>query len=157
GGAVLEYTAGGASVQEWVTVSERRDSPVVRDVRAATGTAIESGRWVVERQFTVGPSPRPLWLVLGFAARGTAASGCGEGSGQPVVETLTPPGAKAGELSRMPAPLGIRLPAHETPIRVCAAFAGGGSAPAAAVRAIPTEKPLPRWHQDVTTRITRST
>src|SRR5688572_1800817 len=46
-GVVLEYTAGGADVREYVSVSDR------------------NGQWTLVRHFSVGPSSRPLWLMLG--------------------------------------------------------------------------------------------
>ncbi len=52
-GAVLEYTAGGANVREWMTSS------------------MTAGRPVVERHIEVGPTTQALWLVLG--ARGDTA------------------------------------------------------------------------------------
>src|SRR6185503_15809215 len=47
GGVILEYTAGGAKVREWMTVSEQNGQPVV------------------ERQIEVGASSKPLRFVLG--------------------------------------------------------------------------------------------
>ena len=48
GGAVLEYTAGTATIREWITLSDH------------------GGQIAIERQFHVGPSADELWLVLGF-------------------------------------------------------------------------------------------
>ena len=49
GGVVLEYTAGGAEIQEWLTLSDRK---------------------VPERHVRVGPSRETLWLLLGIKTQG---------------------------------------------------------------------------------------
>ncbi|WP_414663003.1 DUF6797 domain-containing protein [Horticoccus sp. 23ND18S-11] len=50
GGVVFEYTAGGAKIREWTTLSEHGGQPVI------------------ERHITVGPTPQALRLVLGAKA-----------------------------------------------------------------------------------------
>ena len=74
GGVVLEYTAGGAEVREWLTLSERK---------------------VPERHVRVGPSQETLWLLLGIKTEdaaislGCATGGTGAGAGAaPVLETF---------------------------------------------------------------------
>lgn len=60
-GVVLEYTAGGAAVREWMTVAEHGDIPTL------------------ERHFQVAPSAATLWLVLGIAGKDATVSVGGEG------------------------------------------------------------------------------
>ena len=128
-GVVLEYTAGGATVREWMTASER------------------DGRAVVERHFEVGPSAAPLWLVLGSHAPGMSASVKGAAGFEPTLEAVSAPAAPVQT---------VRVPAHSAPVRFCAAVGEGASAPGCAPRAIPSDPAAPRWPQEVTTRITRS-
>ncbi|MDO8541984.1 MAG: hypothetical protein Q7S40_16220 [Opitutaceae bacterium] len=56
GGVVFEYTAGGARVREWITLSEGAGEPVI------------------ERQIEVGTSTKPLLLALGVKASGASLS-----------------------------------------------------------------------------------
>lgn len=133
GGVVLEYTAGGAEVQEWLTLSERK---------------------VPERHVRVGPSRETLWLLLGIKTKDAAISlGCvtgatgGIGAGAaPVLETL--PGETWA----------VRVPPHDAPVQFCAALSERGPAAASAStgRAMPTALPAPRWPQEITSRITSS-
>ncbi|MFA6545198.1 MAG: cytochrome c [Limisphaerales bacterium] len=60
-GVVLEYTAGGANVSEWMTLSVAGSQPVV------------------ERHFRVEPSAKPLLLILGTKAAGGVSLGVPKG------------------------------------------------------------------------------
>ncbi|MBL9187309.1 MAG: hypothetical protein JNK23_07525 [Opitutaceae bacterium] len=58
-GVVLEYSAGGAAIRDWFTVSEQNGQPVI------------------ERHLEVGAAREPLRLVLGRKAPGTAITMAG--------------------------------------------------------------------------------
>jgi len=142
GGAVLEYTAGGADVREWMTVSEHNSEPVV------------------ERHFHVAPSTEPMWLVLGFKAKDAAISLSHGAGASLVLETLSVANhaGPAGEKSAEPAPVwAVRVPPHKEPVEFCAALKDSGTAPTVTPRAIPTDAPARRWPQEVTTKVTPST
>lgn len=132
GGAVLEYTAGGAAVREWITASDH------------------GGRLVVERHFQIGPSSRPLWLVLGFKANGADISLSGGAGARLEAVPVAGSGTSAAQ------PWAVRIPGHERSIRLCAAIADGGAAPIVEPRAIPVDAPAARWPQEATSRITPS-
>jgi glucose/arabinose dehydrogenase len=138
GGAVLEYTAGRASIREWMTLS-----------------AHES-RLAIERHFHVGPSTDPLWLVLGVKTKQTVIA-LTPGT-RAVLDTLPFP-ARAGQADSS-ADSGqvwaVRVPPHDAPIEFGAAFTDGGTLSAVTPRAIPSGPPAPRWPQEVVTRGTRS-
>jgi mono/diheme cytochrome c family protein len=145
GGAVLEYTAGGGDVREWVTLSEHNGQPVV------------------ERHFHVAPSTKPLWLVLGFTAKDTAIS-LGSAAGvSPVLESLSI-GTRAEtsvQPGRLSAPVStpvwvVRLPPHNDPVAFCVAVADGSAPPTIAPRPIPADVPAARWPQEVTSKVVRS-
>lgn len=132
-GVVLEYTAGGADVREWMTVSEH------------------GGQSVVERHVYVGPSSQPLWLVLGFKAAGADISLSGGAGARLEPLSVGSPAETSGHL------WAVRVPAHKDPVQLCAALTDGGPAPTVAPRAIPADPPAARWPQEVTSRITLST
>jgi hypothetical protein len=137
GGAVLEYTAGGAEVREWITRAEH-ESPST-----------------LVRQFHVGPSHEPLWLVLGFKADDTAIVLGGWPDAYVVTERL--PIANAGQTSASSEPVwAVRVPAHKDPVEFCAVLTSGGVAPALVPRAVPATAAR-RWPQEVTSKVTRST
>ncbi|MPY89800.1 MAG: c-type cytochrome [Luteitalea sp.] len=138
GGVVLEYTAGGADVREWMTRSEGNG---------------------VERHFRIGRSTKPLWLVLGFKAKDVAISLSRVPGVSPVLETVSVAGrASARESSTEPGPVwAVRVPPHDEPIQFGAAFTDCRTAPTVSPRTIPTETSTPRWPQEATTKITRST
>jgi mono/diheme cytochrome c family protein/glucose/arabinose dehydrogenase len=123
GGAVLEYTAGGALVHEWMTLSEHAGQPVI------------------ERHFRLEPSSQPRLLAIGHKSHGAAVSLGGRGV----------------ELADQNGVWTVRVPAHREAISFAVAMASGGTAPAVAPRAIPTEIAAPRWPQEVTTTVKRST
>jgi glucose/arabinose dehydrogenase/mono/diheme cytochrome c family protein len=126
GGAVLEYTAGGADVREWMTASDR------------------SGQLVVERHVEVGPSAKPLWIVLGVKTGTTAVA---IGAGGPARLTLEAvPGASAAT----PDLWAVQIPAHDERLAFSATFAESGATPAAPAPTIPQGAPARRWPQEVT-------
>lgn len=129
GGAVLEYTAGGASVREWITATEQDARPVI------------------ERHFQIGPARDPMWLALGLKTAGTVVTVAAAADAKPTLETI--PVAGGAEL------WALLIGAHAGPVTVSVAF-GDGSVPAAVTRAIPEDAPAPRWPQEIRTRVTRS-
>ena len=137
GGAVLEYTAGGAEVREWITRAE------------------QSSPSTLVRQFHVGPSNEPLWLVLGFKASDTEISLSGWPGAQVVTERLSGPNVNPGSAPSDPVWV-VQVPAHKDPVEFCAAFARGGAAQAIAARAMPTDQPARKWPQEATSTVTRS-
>ena len=132
-GVVLEYTAGGAAIEEWMTMGEGHAR---------------------ERHFRIGPSTEPLTLVAGTAAEGTrvqlcpgsAAVGLTEEAGAP------PPDAAA----RRPRTWVARVAPRGAEIRFCLAFTAADRASAPALRPVPTAPPPPRWPADVTTAVALS-
>jgi cytochrome c2 len=155
GGVVLEYTAGGAEVQEWLTLSERK---------------------VPERHVRVGPSRETLWLLLGIKTKDAAiALGCTTGATgaagatgagvAPVLETIpfanqvnkgTTADGSVAQPAQAPEMWVVRVPPHDAPVQFCAALSERGPAPAPTARAIPTTLPAPRWPREVTSLIARS-
>ena len=130
-GVVLEYTAGGVNVRERLT--------------ASGGTA----GWALLRQFRIDPSPRELSVVLGFKS-------------SDVVVSLTglPPAALASANGNK-TPLAdsvwvVRVPSHQEPIEFVVAFTNGAE-PVSNPPRIAAEARGPRWPQEVTTTISRST
>ncbi|HUR59915.1 MAG TPA: DUF6797 domain-containing protein [Opitutaceae bacterium] len=126
-GAVLEYTASGAKVREWMTATDH------------------SGQPVIERHFEVGPSTTPLRLVLGTKAADTTVS---------LGLSSVSRGAELGEEKSI---WTVRVPAHTEPISFCIAATERGAAPTVAPRALPTEAATRRWPQEVTTSVKPST
>ena len=139
GGALLEYTAGGAAVREWIVAAEH------------------DGRPQVERQFTVAPSTVPLTVVLGAAIEGATVSLASSPGAAAVLETVAMPGpAGAKQPGEVPRPTWVvRVPPHGEPVTFAVGFAEGGGA-AVKVRAIPADPPVRRWPQEISTSITRS-
>jgi glucose/arabinose dehydrogenase/mono/diheme cytochrome c family protein len=135
GGAVLEYTAGGADVREWMTVSDHGGQPVL------------------ERHFHVGPSSQALWLVLGFKADAADISISGGPGARLDAVAIASPSETSDRSTSLWA---VHVPAHKEPLQLCAALTDGGAAPAVAPRPIPAELPAARWPQEVTSRITLS-
>lgn len=132
-GVVLEYTTNGVSVRERMTVSE-----------GSTG-------WSLVRQFQIEPSTAELSVVLGFATSDVAVSVTGLPAGTLASTT------HAGEKGPLANPFWVvRVPSHQEPIEFAAAFTKGAAAPGSPPR-IAVGAPGPRWPQDVTTTITRST
>lgn len=127
-GVILEYTAGGTVIREWMTVTDR------------------GGRPVLERHFEIAPASQAVWLILGFAAPDMSVGVCSVPGLEPRLETLD-----AAE--RLHA---VLVPAHAERIQFCAAIGRGAGPLDVAVRPLPSGPPAPRWTQEVTTRITRS-
>lgn len=126
-GAVLEYTAGGSRVREWVSVAE------------------QSGQAVVERHFRVEPARTPLLLALGFKTGETTIALGG----------LSVPGA--AELFEAQAVSAVRVPAHTAPVEFSVAFTVGATVPAVTARALPTAAPARRWPQQAVSKVAPST
>jgi len=128
-GAVLEYAVGGVDVREWMTGTAQKSLPVV------------------ERHFSVGPSNEPLILVLGVRAKEMA-----------VVVTPSEGDVAALETVRQTPDevLAVRVRPHAAPIAFTVAMGRKGTTLAIPPRAIPSERPAPRWPHEVTTRVRRS-
>jgi mono/diheme cytochrome c family protein len=145
-GAVLEYTAAGADVREWMTVFQ------------ADGRPAESS---IVRHFEVGPTRESLWLVVGHKSKEVEVS-LGTRTGVPIVLDAVP--APKQGLAARDAGQGARriwvvkvLP-HDTPINFSTAITYGASIPPTiAPHAIPTDAAAPRWPREITTKVTRST
>lgn len=129
-GVVLEYTAGGAEVSEHVRVTER------------------DGHWSMIRQFRVGPSPHPLWLMLG-----TYGSDLRVRVEPETLAIETHLGSSGGTSVAARA---VRVPAHREAFEFSLAFTAGAGPHAARLPAIPADLPARRWPGEVTTGITDS-
>ncbi len=128
-GVVLEYTAGGAEVREWTTVSERDDQTII------------------ERHIEVGASAKPLLLIVG--AKNNAAV-------EEVVASVTlctPHAQHTAEIVEDPAMWIVRVPEHREPARFCITLADSGKAPVVAPREIPRDAPARRWPQEATSKV----
>ncbi len=133
GGVVLEYTAGGADIREWTTVSETAGQPVI------------------ERHIEVGPSQKPLLLVAGTKNSGAV---------EEVVASIavsTPNGGHAAEIVDDPTLWVVRVPSHDKPVNFCVTIADAASAPKAVASAIPDGAPTRRWPQEVVSKVNFST
>ncbi|MGH9309545.1 MAG: c-type cytochrome, partial [Vicinamibacterales bacterium] len=136
-GVVLEYTAGGADVREWISGALAQDG---------------SGAAVVVRHFQVAPAAMPLWVALGASTTGTTLTLCGKDAASVALETVPSPDA-ARQVSL------VRVPSRDRPVEFCAAFSDaalGSSAITNTNIATPSSTPDVRWPQHVTTRITPS-
>ena len=142
-GVLLEYSAGGAAVREWMTLFEH-----------AGGRAGSS----VVRHVEMTRSSEQSWLVLGQKSADTEFSiGTRPGASSLVEIVAVPAGAAPGRpAATSPRVWLVRVPPHEQTIQFSIAITSGGRAPAIAPHAVPADVPAPRWPQDVTTRITRS-
>src|SRR5690606_33439512 len=127
GGAVLEYTAGGAKIREWTTVSEQNGQPVI------------------ERHVSVGAAARPMRLVLGRQTPGTAIS-----------LGLTP-GQRGAELVEAQGVWSVRIAPHAQPVALVVALSTGGTPVSVTPRPMPSSPAASRWSQEVTTTVSRST
>ncbi|MGH9374375.1 MAG: DUF6797 domain-containing protein, partial [Vicinamibacterales bacterium] len=147
-GVVLEYTAGGADVREWITVSGSD---------AGSGRSAASSGASIVRSFEVGPSTGLLWLILGFQAKDATVALC-DGAGVPVGLEALEVASNAGSAGGAdPASMWVaRVPPHREPLAFCAAFTDGRSAPSLTARTIPIKAPARRWPQDVRSKVTRS-
>jgi len=126
-GVVLEYEAGGAMVREHM-----------QEVRAGD-------RWVFARQFEVESTTRPLWLVLGTTTSDVSIKA--DGAGVSLQKISAANNAVVWT---------VHIPAHQRPATFFATFARGDASGSTSTT-LPTKPSLPRWSQEVTTTITRST
>ena len=133
GGVVLEYTAGGAEIREWTTLSEHGGQPVI------------------ERHIEVGPSQKPLLLVAGAKNNGAVEEVLAS------ISISTPNGGRTAELMDDPALWVVRVPQHEKAVNFCIAIADAASVPNIKVRAIPNDPPARRWPQEVVSQVKFST
>jgi hypothetical protein len=131
-GAVLEYTAGGSDVREWLTVA---------------GADAHSKSPALLRNFAVSPSSEPLWLMVGYKTSDTAVGLCSSANVSPVVESIF---SKSGTV------LAVRVPPHKEAITFCLTFAKGEPSRAVAPASVPAEAPAGRWPQEVLTTVTMS-
>jgi glucose/arabinose dehydrogenase/cytochrome c2 len=130
-GVVLEYTAGGADVREWMTVAGSEQQPAV------------------ERRFSVGPSSETLWLIAGSKAADVMLSSCSPGPAAPGLESTSGTGLPDPKI------WALRVAPHKEVVELCVAVSSGRAL--ATTRSIPADLPAPRWPQEVTTTVTRST
>ena len=133
GGVVLEYTAGDAGIEEWMTLGPAQ-SP--------------------ERHFRIGPSAHPLSLIVGTVAEGTRVQLC-SGSGAVRLSEEAGP-ATAEPPSRASRTWIARVPARRAETRFCLAFTSAAQSSPPALRAIPAAPPPSRWAAEVTTPIALS-
>ena len=129
-GVVLEYTAGGADVREHFTVSER------------------AGQWAVVRHFRVGPSSRPLWLMLGAQTEEVH-----------VRVTPAPLALERHTGSHVGTALAawtVRVPAHDEALDFAVEFTNAPAPAATPFRGMSSDAPAARWPEEVTTRVTWS-
>jgi mono/diheme cytochrome c family protein len=131
GGVVLEYSAGGADVREWI--------------RGSTAGAPSPS--AIVRQFEVGPSPGISWLMLGAKSPKTTVAVCEGSENAATLESVT-----MGSETVM----ALKIPAHHDTIRLCAMMADGPGLTSVPDRRRPHGAPKPRWPQEVATAITRS-
>jgi mono/diheme cytochrome c family protein len=130
-GVILEYTAGGANVREWMSAADA----AIKTAEAAS---------IVVRHFRVGPAKNPLLLMLGTAGSNTAVALC-EGSG---------PAATLGAVDGV---WTARVAPHADDIQFCAAIGEGVTPPVVALRAPIDDPAAPRWPQEIATATTLST
>jgi cytochrome c2 len=128
-GVVLEYTVAGTIVREWMT--------------AGTHDAVPT----VERHFSVGPASASLWLIAG-AKKNNAALSIGAPPGSSIkLETID----SSGDVQ------GVHIPAHAAPVNFSVALVATDPAPTVVPRPIPSDPPLRRWPDTVTTKVKLST
>ena len=129
-GIVLEYTVGGAAVQEKMVEANSQNA------------------WAFAREFEVAPSQRPLWLVLGTTSADVSVAA--QGAGVSLQQTSLSQGDR-----NVPV-WAVRVAAHGNPVRFAATFTHGIAAQLNQSR-LSLDAPSRRWPQEVTTTITPST
>jgi glucose/arabinose dehydrogenase/mono/diheme cytochrome c family protein len=129
-GVVLEYTAGGSAVREWMTAVEK-----------------DAGASVV-RHFEVGASKQTLWLILGVSDSARKISLCGGSDRAAALESI--PSATNPIWA-------VRLSPRGEPARFCAAVAELSNMTPTSAPAVPSGAPARRWPAEVTTGVTMST
>jgi cytochrome c551/c552 len=132
-GVVLEYTVQGASVREWATISDHAGQPVI------------------ERHLEVGPSSKPLLILIG--PKGTGAVEETTAS----VSVGTPMGQRTAVIQEDTLMWLVRVPEHDKPVNFCIALSDTATAPVITPRGIPGDSPRPRWAREVITKVTPST
>ena len=137
-GAILEYSAGRAQVREFMTCSGR------------------DGSANLVRQFQVGPSAEPLWLLVGFKAADATISLSGWNGAHLVSQPRSPANGGAERLPGNPV-WAVRVAPRKTPVEFAVVIARGGSGSATSSRPFPAGAPVRRWPQEVTSRISLST
>lgn len=125
-GVILEYTAAGTDVREWMTVSMRDGKPVV------------------ERHVSVGPSKTPLLLALGKS-----------GQGRPSVAAFQE-NSRLGNVSQMDSVFVAPIAPGASPAQLSVCYTETGDAPIVRVREIPSAAPKTRWSEEVVTKATLS-
>jgi len=129
-GVVLEYTAGGAGVREYI--EDRGDDSA----------------WRLTRHFSADSSTRAMWLVLGIARPEIAVTASGGG-----VSLVKIPGVRDG--SDVPVWV-VGVPPHSQPITFAASFSKGTD-PGTATPFPANDPAGVRWPQQIATPVTRST
>ena len=132
-GVVLEYTAQGADVREWTTLSEHDGQPVI------------------ERHVEVGPSAKPLLILIGPKSSGAVEETVAS------ISVGTPIGHRTAEIQEDTAMWIVRVPEHDRPVNFCIALADMAAAPVIAPRGIPGEGARRRWPQEIITTVKPST
>ncbi len=127
-GVVLEYVVAGTAIREWWTATER------------------NGQAVIERHMEIAAAKTPLRLVLGRKNAATTMI-LGESAGPDSTVLL-------GEEKSV---WTLRVAPHRAPLTIALAFSHRGTVTAPVPRAIPSAPPAPRWPQEVTTTVRRST
>ena len=133
-GVVLEYTVDGTVVRERMEEVRRDDG------------------WTLTRKFSIAPSRRGLWLVLGVTSSdvGIAAGrfDVSMSHGFPIEKVPLSAGTESSATSA------VRVPPHDQPLNLDVSFTHG---PVAAVANSRADSAPRRWTQEVTTTITPST
>jgi cytochrome c551/c552 len=127
-GVALEYTAGGADVQEHMSAS------------------VQNPAWTVTRQFRVGPCTLSTWLVIGSGPNLT---------GRVIGSTANLTAEKIPQPGSSNAVWAVRVPPHPQSLEFAVAL-GNDTQTAVSATAFPSAVPPRRWTQEVTTTITRS-
>lgn len=141
-GLVLEYTAAGAQIREWLTPF---------DDAASKSSA-------VVRHFEVGPAKEHLWLLAGMTAKNASVAVIPRPGASSVVEiTSIKVDSRTGTQDPSARVYAVRVPPHEQTLQFSLAVSPAGNVPAVAPHAFPTGTPERRWPQEVTTTIARST
>ena len=130
-GVILEYTAGKADVQEYMSASE------------------QNAQWTVIRQFRVGPSTQRTWLVIGGGPNVTAR--LVNNTADLAIEKVPQAGSSANPV------WALRVPPHPQLLEFAVALGNGAENTSISPPAFPSAAPPRRWPQEVTTTITRST
>jgi glucose/arabinose dehydrogenase/mono/diheme cytochrome c family protein len=130
-GVVLEYTASGAEVRDWLRIAGNESG----------------GSGAVVRQIAVGPSTMAAWLILGAKSMNASIASCAGAPPSVAIEAVTIGSETVSA---------VRLPPHTQRVDVCVVIADG-PAPSMAAAAFPAGAPKPRWSQEVSTAITKST